>query len=102
MADLGYAFVKISPDIKNDKEKHLANITYRVMPGEKVTINSVRIAEAAEQLIGCAKRNFSYNGDQYTRTDVTDSKSALKRTGYFEDVEIKEERLSKNTMGLSC
>ena len=36
----------------------------------------------------------------YSRTDVKDSKNALKRTSYFEDVEIKEERLSKNTMDL--
>lgn len=101
VADLGYAFVKISPDIKNDKEKHLANITYRVMPGEKVTINSVRIAGNSRTIDRVVRREiFLANGDQYTRTDVTDSKSALKRTGYFEDVEIKEERLSKNTMDL--
>jgi len=101
VADLGYAFVKISPDVKNDKEKHLANITYRVMPGEKVTINSVRIAGNSRTIDRVVRREiFLANGDQYTRTDVTDSKSALKRTGYFEDVEIKEERLSKNTMDL--
>ncbi len=101
VADLGYAFVKISPDIKNDKEKHLANITYRVLPGEKVTINSVRIAGNSRTIDRVARREvFLANGDQYSRTDVTDSKSALKRTGYFEDVEIKEERLSKNSMDL--
>jgi outer membrane protein insertion porin family len=101
VADLGYAFVKIAPDIKNDKEKHLANITYRVLPGEKVTINSVRIAGNSRTIDRVARREvFLANGDQYSRTDVTDSKSALKRTGYFEDVEIKEERLSKNTMDL--
>lgn len=101
VADQGYAFVKIIPDIKNDKEKHLADITYRVLPGEKVTINSVRIAGNSRTIDRVARREiFLANGDQYSRTDVTDSKSALKRTGYFEDVEIKEERLSKNTMDL--
>lgn len=101
VADLGYAFVKIIPDIKNDKEKHLADITYRVLPGEKVTINSVRIAGNSRTIDRVARREiYLANGDQYSRTDVSDSKSALKRTGYFEDVEIKEERLSKNTMDL--
>jgi outer membrane protein insertion porin family len=101
VADLGYAFVKIAPDIKSDKEKHLTNITYRVLPGEKVTINSVRIAGNSRTIDRVARREvFLANGDQYSRTDVTDSKSALKRTGYFEDVEIKEERLSKNSMDL--
>lgn len=101
VADLGYAFVKVSPDVKNDKEKHLADITYRVFPGEKVTINSVRIAGNSRTMDRVVRREvFLANGDEYSRTDVTDSKSALKRTGYFEDVEIKEERLSKNTMDL--
>jgi len=101
VADLGYAFVKIVPDIKNDKEKHLANISYRVLPGEKVTINSVRIAGNSRTIDRVARREiYLANGDEYSRTDVSDSKSALKRTGYFEDVEIKEERLSKNTMDL--
>ncbi|MBV5278927.1 MAG: outer membrane protein assembly factor BamA [Campylobacteraceae bacterium] len=101
VADLGYAFVKVSPDVKNDKEKHLANITYRVFPGEKVYINSVRIAGNSRTIDRVVRREiFLANGDQYTRTDVVDSKSALKRTGYFEDVEIKEERLTKNSMDL--
>lgn len=101
VADLGYAFVKVSPDVKNDKEKHLANITYRVLPGEKVYINSVRIAGNSRTIDRVVRREiFLANGDQYTRTDVVDSKSALKRTGYFEDVDIKEERLTKNSMDL--
>lgn len=101
VADLGYAFVKIVPEVKNDKEKHLANIIYRVLPGEKVTINSVRIAGNSRTIDRVARREiYLASGDQYSRTDVTDSKSALKRTGYFEDVEVKEERLSKDKMDL--
>lgn len=101
IADLGYAFVRIVPDVKNDRDKHVANITYRVLPGEKVTINNVRIAGNSRTIDRVARREiYLASGDQYSRTDVTDSKSALKRTGYFEDVEIKEERLSKNTMDL--
>ena len=101
VADLGYAFVRVAPDVKSDKEKHLANITYRVLPGEKVTINSVRIAGNSRTIDRVARREvFLASGDLYSRTDVKDSKNALKRTSYFEDVEIKEERLSKNTMDL--
>lgn len=101
VADLGYAFVKIIPDIKNDKEKHIANIMYRVIPGEKVTINNVRIAGNSRTIDRVARREiYLASGDQYSRTDVKDSQSALKRTGYFEEVEIKEERLSKDKMDL--
>jgi outer membrane protein insertion porin family len=101
VADLGYAFVKVVPDVKNDKTTHLANITYRVIPGEKVYINSVRIAGNSRTIDRVVRREvYLADGELYSRTDVSDTKSALKRTGYFEDVEIKEERLSKNSMDL--
>ena len=101
VADLGYAFVKVSPDVKNDKTNHIANIVYHVVPGEKVYINSVRIAGNSRTIDGVVRREvYLANGDLYSRTDVDDTKKALKRTGYFEDVEIKEERLSKNSVDL--
>ncbi len=101
VADQGYAFVKVSPDVKNDKENHIANITYRVMPGEKVYINNVRISGNSRTIDRVVRREiYLANGDMYSRTDVDDTKKALKRTGYFEDVEIKEERISKDRMDI--
>ena len=101
VADQGYAFVKVIPDVKNDKKNHIANITYRVVPGEKVYINNVRIAGNSRTIDRVVRREiYLATGDMYSRTDVTDTKNALKRTGYFEDVEIKEERLSKNSMDI--
>lgn len=101
VADLGYAFVKVMPDVKSDKKNHVANITYRVIPGEKVYINTVRIAGNSRTIDRVVRREiYLADGELYSRTDVTDTKSALKRTGYFEDVEIKEERLSNNRMDL--
>jgi len=101
VADLGYAFVKIIPDVQNDKKNHIANITYHVIPGEKVHINNVRIAGNSRTIDRVVRREvYLANGDLYSRTDVTDTKNALKRTGYFEDVDIKEERLSKDKMDL--
>lgn len=101
VADLGYAFVKITPDIKNDSAKHIANITYKVIPGEKVYINNVRIAGNSRTIDRIIRREvFLANGDLYKRTDIIDSKSSLKRTGYFEDVEIKEERIGQNSVDI--
>ncbi|MBP6497055.1 MAG: outer membrane protein assembly factor BamA [Campylobacteraceae bacterium] len=101
VADQGYAFVKVSPDVKNDKEKHIANIVYHVIPGDKVYIRDVRISGNSRTIDRVVRREvYLANNDLYSRTDVTDSKSALKRTSYFDEVEIKEERVSKDKVDL--
>ncbi len=101
VADLGYAYVKVIPDIKNDKKKHLANITFIINPGEKVYVNDVRISGNTKTIDRVVRREiYLAAGDLYSRTDLRDSRTALKRTGYFEDAQIKEIRVSKNKIDL--
>jgi len=101
VADLGYAFVKINPDVKTDKKKHTANINFIVYTGPKVYINDVRILGNTKTIDRVVRRNiYLAAGDLYSRTDLKDSKSALKRTGYFEDASIKEVRIGENRVDL--
>ena len=39
-------------------------------------------------------------GNLYNKTDLIDSKNALKRSGYFEDVQIIEKRVDKDQIDL--
>ncbi len=101
VADLGYAYVRVIPDIKNDKKNHVASINFIVKPGEKVYINDVIISGNTKTIDRVIRREiYLAAGDLYNRTDLRDSKSALKRTGYFEDANIKEERISRNKINL--
>jgi len=101
VADLGYAFVKINPDVKTDKKKHTANINFIVYTGPKVYIDDVRISGNTKTIDRVIRRDvYLAAGDLYNRTDLKDSKSALKRTGYFEDANIKEVRVSENRVDL--
>ena len=101
VADLGYAFVRVNPDVKTDKKKHIADINFMVYPGQKVYINDVRISGNTKTIDRVVRREvYLAPGDLYSRTDLQESKSALKRTGYFEDAKIKEIRVSENKMDL--
>ena len=101
IADLGYAYVRVVPDFKKDEKKHTATIEYTVIPGEKVYIRDVIISGNQRTLDRVIRREvFLAPGDLYSLTDLKDSKNALKRTGFFEDVTIEERRVSENQIDL--
>lgn len=101
VADLGYAYARVSPNIVNDKEKALANISLYITPGDKVYINDVRISGNTRTIDRVARREiYLANGDLYSKTDLDDSVAALRRTSYFEDVRIEEKRVSKDKIDL--
>lgn len=101
VADQGYAFVRVFPDIKQDKEKKTVAITYMVTPGEKVRVRNVRISGNTRTIDRVIRRElYLTEGAQYSRTDLVDSRNAIRRTGYFEDATITEERVSRNEMDL--
>jgi outer membrane protein insertion porin family len=97
--DEGYAYVKVYPQIK--KEKNYAYITYNVIPGEIVYINDVIIEGNNKTLDRVVRRNiYLAPGDKYSYTDYIDSINSLKRKGYYEKVEIKQEKVSNNKINL--
>ena len=89
VADKGYAYVKVYPDIK--KHKNIADITFKIIPGKKVYISDVIIEGNSKTLDRVIRRNIYLTpGYLYSYTDKLDSINALKRSGYFEDVKLKE------------
>ena len=76
-------------------------MVFAVDPGQKVYINNVYISGNDRTLDNVVRREvFLAPGDLYSLTDLTDSRNALKRTGYFEDVTIDEKRISEGKMDL--
>ncbi|BAF69521.1 outer membrane protein assembly factor BamA [Nitratiruptor sp. SB155-2] len=101
VADKGYAFVRIAPDFHKDEKKHLVSLRYMVNPGEKVYIHDVIISGNQRTLDRVIRREvYLAPGDLYSYTDMIESKNALKRTGFFEDVKIEERRVGANQMDL--
>ncbi len=101
VADLGYAFTQVRYDIKKDEKTGTADIIFNVIPGDKVYINDVKISGNSRTLDRVIRRNvFLAPGDLFNLTDFNDSKNRLKRSGFFEDVTIKQKRVSSDKMDL--
>jgi outer membrane protein insertion porin family len=97
VADKGYAYAVVYPDIK--KHGSTADVTYKIIPGNKVYISDVIISGDTTTLDRVIRRNvYLAPGYLYSLTDKEDSINALKRSGYFDDVELKEVKVDDSHM----
>lgn len=101
IADFGYAFTNVTYDIKKDEKNNTVDVIYRVTPGNKVYIRDVKITGNSRTLDRVIRRNvYLAPGDLYSQTDFDDTKSKLKRLGFFDDVRIEQKRISEDKMDL--
>ncbi len=101
VGNLGFAYVKVAPQMHKDPEKKIINLNYVVQPGEPVTINDVIISgndNTKDRVI----RRYIYlaPGDKFNARDLKDSKNALGRTGFFEKVDVESQRVSADKINL--
>jgi outer membrane protein insertion porin family len=101
VGNFGFAYVRVAPQMHKDPEKKIINLNYVVQPGDPVTINDVIISgndSTKDRVI----RRYIYlaPGDKFNATDLKDSKSALGRTGFFENVDIQSQRVSAEKINL--
>jgi len=99
--NLGFAYAKVSPRMRKNAEEKIINLQYVIQEGVQVTVNDVIISgndTTKDRVI----RRYIYlaPGDAFNALDLKDSKNALQRTGFFEKVEIKSERISANKINL--
>ena len=101
IADLGYAFVQVQPDLRKDKETKSVEVVYRIIPGKKVRIHNVIVSGNSRTLDRIVRRElFLAPGDWYSLSNLKDSRNALGRTGYFDSNTIEEKRIDDETMDL--
>ncbi|ELE4433130.1 outer membrane protein assembly factor BamA [Campylobacter jejuni] len=100
-ADLGYAFVEVYPDIQKNDQTQKATVVFKVIPHDKVYIRNVIISGNSRTVDRVIRRElYITEGNLYNRTDLSESKNALKRTSYFDDVNIKEEKVDDTHIDL--
>ncbi|MFQ6342959.1 outer membrane protein assembly factor BamA [Campylobacter sp. VTCC 70190] len=100
-ADLGYAFVEVYPDIQKNEQTREASVVFKVIPHNKVYIRNVIISGNSRTVDRVIRRElYLTEGNLYNKTDLSESKNALRRTSYFDDVNIKEEKVDDTHMDL--
>ncbi len=100
-ADLGYAFVKVFPDVTQDRGNSKTAIIYKVVPNEKVSIRNIIIGGNERTADHVIRRDmYVSEGEYYSKTALQDSLGSLKRTGYFDDVKMTEKRVSQDEVDI--
>ncbi len=101
IADLGYAFTQVVPDLQKNTEDKTVKVVFKITPGEKVKIRNVIISGNTRTLDRIIRRELYLGpGDMYSLTDLKDSRTSLGRLGYFEGNTIEEKRIDEKTMDL--
>ncbi len=101
IADLGYAYAQVQPDLQKDFQSKSVHVIYRVIPGNRVRIRNVIIDGNGRTLDRIIRRElYLAPGDLYNLTDLKDSRNALGRTGFFESTTIEEQRINESMMDL--
>ena len=101
VADKGYAFVDVKFDLIKDEKNQKVDIVYNVIPGKKVYINDVKISGNTKTLDRVVRRDvYLAPGDLYNLTDFKSSTNKLKRSRFFESVNIEEKRVSDEKLDI--
>lgn len=102
VADKGYAYVEIDPVLNPNEENQTVAIKYSVKPNNEIFVRNVTISgneKTADEVV--RREMYLTEGQRYNRTDLVDSRNSLRRTGYFDSVEIEEHRVDDNTIDLN-
>lgn len=101
IADLGYAFTRVNPDLDKDQDNAEVKVVYLIQVGQKVKIHDVIISGNSRTADRIIRRELLLApGDTYKLTSLRESENALKRLGYFGKVKIEERRVSEDSMDL--
>ena len=70
IGDLGYAFVRITPDLSKDTETGKVQLIYYVQPGKKVYINDVIISGNDKTLDRVVQNVLLAPGEEYEMSKI--------------------------------
>jgi outer membrane protein insertion porin family len=101
VANLGYAYARVVPHFNKNKKSGTVDIQYAIQTGNKVYIKDVIISGNYTTKDRVIRRDvFLAPGDMFNLTDLKDSKSALGRRGFFEKIDIEQQRVDENSINL--
>ncbi|GGY24845.1 outer membrane protein assembly factor BamA [Rhodanobacter panaciterrae] len=89
LANIGYAYAKVTPVPKLDKDKRTVDLTMYVEPGQRVYVRRVVFAGNTRTEDTVLRRELrQLEGSWYSQAAIDRSKIRLQRLGYFKKVDI--------------
>lgn len=89
LSNLGYAYAKVTPIPKLDKDKHTVDLTMYVEPGQRVYVRRVIFSGNTKTEDNVLRREMrQLEGSMYSQAAIDRSKIRLQRLGYFKKVDI--------------
>ena len=101
IANQGYAYARVEDRFQKNKKDHTVALQYQVRKGKKVYINDVIISGNHTTKDRVIRRDvYLTPGDLFSMTELKESQNTLGRRGYFEDVNIEQERVDDQHINL--
>ena len=98
LANVGYAFAKVTPVPKLDRENHTVALTFFVQPGQRVYVRRiVFVGNTSTEDLVLRREMRQFEGGWYSQAAIDRSKIRLERLGFFSKVDIKNERVPGST-----
>ncbi|MBW1613203.1 MAG: outer membrane protein assembly factor BamA [Deltaproteobacteria bacterium] len=92
-SDEGYAFVDVSPDIKEDDKEHKVDITYKIFKGKKVRFKRIAITGNDRTRDKVIRRELKViEGGYFSGEKLKRSTQNLYRLGFFEEVKVNTKK----------
>ncbi len=89
LSNIGYAYAKVTPIPKLDKDKRTVDVTLYVEPGQRVYVRRVVFAGNTRTEDDVMRREMrQLEGSWYSQAALDRSKTRLQRLGYFKKVDI--------------
>jgi outer membrane protein insertion porin family len=92
----GFAFVQVDPVTNIDQKQKIVNVALVITKGPPVYFNRVLVAGNTKTRDKVVRRELR-TGEQelFAGTKISQSRNALQRTGYFEDVQITTKKTNQ-------
>ena len=90
---LGFAFVRIRPNLDKDRKARIINIVFAIEEGPKAYIERINISGNVRTLDEVIRRRFVIaEGDAFNTAKLRESRRRVRGLGFFEKVGLKRRR----------
>lgn len=94
LANIGYAYAKVTPVPKLDKDKRTVDMTFYIEPGQRVYVRRVIFQGNTRTEDDVMRRQLrQLEGSWYNQAAIDRSKIRLQQLGYFKKVDIDKQRV---------